>query len=759
SIIFIHGLHGHPYKTWANSTIPKVSTSLASSHTEAPKDDEEGNKNPLRSVISWVSRKSSKKTVLKAKSRPALAKLTQSNNGKFTSVFWPADLLPRECPNARILMYGYDTKITKYMTGGTNKNSIFSHSRDLLFALCRERMLDRPLIFIAHSLGGIIVKEACQAHLAKSSSSMETELKNIVNSTSAVIFLGTPHRGSPDLAALGEWARSVVSALRMETTSSILDALGLKTADLERAQEEFSGLWQKYDFRVKTFREGYGLTGVNLGVLGNKVVPDYSSLIGDQREHAETIEANHMEMCQFAEADHPNYRKVAGELPTVDELNDREWACLWSLWFPSMDTRSQNLEKPAQHTCLWLLNHEVYQDWYNDRNLSKHFGLLWLKGKPGAGKSVLMKEAFRRAALKQEDSDYWTAAFFFNGKGDELEHSPVGLFRSLLHQLLPRHREHLRRLSKIWDEKKLHSGDPGVPTAPWREAELRSFFQSAFTQQPAKRMLIFIDALDECDSRSIQSQAHFWREITKLAYTAGVHLNVCMSSRHFPHITVSDCAEIVVENHNGQDIAIYVEQKFKLSIATSEPQWGLLRDVVLGKSAGVFLWVVLVVEELLRKWDDGKSLRYLQKQLDIIPEELAGLFSQMFRSLDPETRLIAVRLFQWAILAVKPLRLHEWHHILAFIRQPTPTSLREWRLSDDFTKDDNQLERQIKSISRGLIEMSETRIVQAIHESVRDFFLRCNGFSMLDPCLESDPIGNGHVSIMATCLDYLNITE
>lgn len=641
-----------------------------------------------------------------------------------------------------------------------------------------------------------------------------------------MIFLGTPHRGSPDLAALGEWARSIVSTLRMETTSSILDALSLKTTDLERAQEEFSGLWQKYDFRVKTFQEGFGLTGVNLGVLGNKVVPDYSSLIGDQREHAETIEANHMEMCRFAEADHPNYRKVAGELRSIylsivelnaqglhqcgriqrhgltgsaatsskildkatgDELNDGERACLRSLWFPSMDTRSQDLEKPAQHTCLWILNHEVYQDWYSDRNPSKHFGLLWLKGKPGAGKSVLMKEAFRQAALKQEESDYWTAAFFFNGKGDELEHSPVGLFRSLLHQLLPRHRELLRRLSKIWDERKLHSGDSGVPTAPWREAELRSFFRSAFAKQPAKRVLIFIDALDECDSKSIQSQAHFWREITKSAYTTGVHLNVCMSSRHFPHVTVSDCAEIVVENHNSQDIAIYVEQKFELSIATSEPQWGLLRDMVLGKSAGVFLWVVLVVEELLGKWDDGKSLRYLQKQLDVIPEELAALFFQMFGSLDSEGRPIAVRLFQWAILAVKPLRLHEWHHILAFIRQPTPTSLREWRLSDDFTKDDDQLERQIKSISRGLIEVrarvdepqgvgfetmsvragagsldpeqGETRIVQVIHESVRDFFLRSNGFSMLDPCLKSDPIGNGHVSIMATCLDYLNITE
>ena len=99
--------------------------------------------------------------------------------------------------------------------------------------------------------------------------------------------------------------------------SAILDALGLKTTDLERAQEAFSRLWQEYDFRVKTFQEGLGLIEVNLGVLGNKVVPDYSSLIGDHREYTETIQANHIDMCRFTGADDPNYRKVAGELRSL----------------------------------------------------------------------------------------------------------------------------------------------------------------------------------------------------------------------------------------------------------------------------------------------------------------------------------------------------------------------------------------------------------------------------------------------------------
>lgn len=153
--------------------------------------------------------------------------------------------------------------------------------------------------------------------LARSSASTDTDLKDVVESTAAVIFLGTPHRGSPELSSLGEWARSILSALRMDTTSAILDTLGLKTTDLERAQEAFSGIWQTYDFRVKTFQEGLGLTEVNLGILGNKVVPDISSLIGDERERAETLQANHLEMCRFSGSDDPNYLKVVGELRSM----------------------------------------------------------------------------------------------------------------------------------------------------------------------------------------------------------------------------------------------------------------------------------------------------------------------------------------------------------------------------------------------------------------------------------------------------------
>ncbi|EHK20092.1 uncharacterized protein TRIVIDRAFT_48177, partial [Trichoderma virens Gv29-8] len=782
-IVFVHGLQGHPSKTWTY-------------HKKEKK----------KSFIHRMFQK-----LLKATTHP------EDNGTQFKPVFWPADLLPNNCPDSRILTFGYDSKVTKYNASEINQNSIFVHSKDLLGELHRGRERDpkRRLMFVAHSLGGIVVKEM----LARSSSSVEGGLRNIVESTAMVVFLGTPHRGSQHVAALGEVVRSVVSSLGMKTTPVILDALGLKTTDLVRAQEDFSMLWHKYDFRVKTFQEG-----LTLAKLGKKVVPDYSSSIGDAREYAETMQANHIGMCRYSGPNDPNYCKIAGALQSIylsipslkaieasldrriqltksvlsttstnepphvvngSKVNE---ACLRSLWFPTIDRRLQSLGSPAEKTCAWLFDHKLYKDWFNGTGRHESYGLLWLKGKPGAGKSTLMKEAFHQAAREQAESNYSTAAFFFNAKGDELEHSSLGLFKSLLYQLLPGDKQGLEFFHKMWDEKnKFVKRDIGEEWAAWAESELESFLEWVLLIQTKKR-IIFIDALDECDEPQIRLMAYFWRRLTRGAYLKGIDLNVCISSRHFPTITLSDCPEIFVEQHNSDDIETYVDCKFELAFATKRPQWELLKKNILQKSAGVFLWVVLVVEDVLRSWDDGNEMPYLNQRAMDLPEELETLFSNIFSKLEPNARELTVKFFQWAILATKPLRLYEWRHILAFIRQPTLKSLREWRQSNSFIESDEQLEKQIRTISRGLVEVKrvyvgdsqeegieaisnhagagsldlehgDSRIVQVIHESVREFFLRNNGFFMLDPGLRSNPIGNGHLSIMETCLDYLNIRE
>lgn len=602
----------------------------------------------------------------------------------------------------------------------------------------------------------------------------------------------------------------------METTSVHLDTLALKTTDLERAQEAFSRLWQKYDFRVKTFQEGLGLTGIHLGVLGDKVVPDYSSLLGDQRERAESIQANHMDMCRFTGPDDPNYRRVAGELrsvylaiqelqesnirkthlnegllrrtlaPHVTSLGRRDEsrnghrdnanASFERLKFPTMNSRYRAIPKPADGTCSWLFKHEKYQDWFHGRNLDLHRGLLLLQGKPGAGKSVLMKEVYRQVSLGQTISDYSTAAFFFHGQGQELEHSLLGMFRSLLYQMLPSQQSHFDRFKRVWNDE----------STPMLEEDPEEFFESIFSGPLSKRLFIFIDALDECDSTQFRRAAYFWREITEKAhYYNGARLNVLISTRHYPQIGLSHCPGIRVDEHNKRDVGRYIEQRARL-VVIPEKVLSRLKCIIVRNSGGVFLWVVLAMDKMLEGWDQGQSFGALVEHMMRLPKELNTLFTDIVAPVNTETAHLTIRLFQWASLAVKPLRIHEWHHVLAFIRQPVFESLQDWRSSVHYTDDDERLESQIRNLSRGLLEVralptvnndgsemmsvragagsldfshGETRVVEFIHESVREFFLEGEGFRTLDFDSRGNPKADGHLLIMETCLEYLDIVE
>ncbi|KAK4455149.1 hypothetical protein QBC34DRAFT_108469 [Podospora aff. communis PSN243] len=867
-IIFVHGLQGHPYRTWTagstrSSRSPRLATPLASETSQEYKQSK-------RHRYPWnFFRRTTRARPQAANSNcrePGInPNPTDDHLGQHPSnacVFWPADLLPVVCPRARVLVYGYDTKVTNYMTSSTNKNSIYSHSKDLLYALSRDISPGRPLVFVAHSLGGIVVKEM----LSRSSSSPRGELKDIVKATSAVMFLGTPHRGSPEFAGTGDWARSLLSSVRVETTPAMLHALGLKTTDLERAQEAFSAIWHQYGFRVKTFQEGLGLTGINLGLLGRKVVPDYSSSLGDEREHAETIQANHREMCRFTGEDDPGFRKVSGELrsiyasvrngrtrdplaslgqprtvsssvrqaaaPAVREdgmdpapsqrsasnsdfgqathsinstdlqdhivkgLAEGEQAYLRSLRFPNMNRKRRNIKPPTENTCQWLFESKFYRDWFAGKNREWPGGMLRLKGKPGSGKSVLMKAAYRQILREHRGSSrHCVAGYFFNEGGSDLEHSRAGALRTLLYQLLLQDRGYLSMLTR--SSARVQSPDKIDWTVSALESTLRGFLLRSQPLRKKQETFIFIDGIDECGYPSdMHALSYFWRLLTRTAQKSGINLNVFLSCRYLHATHLEGCPEIYVDCQNKGDIAAYVEEKFKLGIATQEPKWSQLLDAIVEKCSGVFLWAVLVVDGLIEKWEQGEGLQVLINHLDQLPAQLSDLFHKLFGAIPQSSNDFIWRMFSWAALSARPLRLHEWHHVLAFTRQPAPRSLREWQESNDFTETDAQLERRVRSLSRGLLEVTstalepfdddsgdsasafagagsfllhhgETRVIQLIHGSVCQFFL--TRFSPLGtpvgspadwtPALLNERSGSGHVAIMQTCLDYLHISE
>ena len=398
-----------------------------------------------------------------------------------------------------------------------------------------------------------------------------------------------------------------------------------------------------------------------------------------------------------------------------------------------------------------------------------------------------MREAHHRISQVHSQGLCHTAAFFFDAKGDSLLHSSEGLYRSLLCQLLPRRQDGLRKAVKIYIEKVAYSDRDEGAAGFWDEIELRDLFQGLFEDCSSPHTILFIDALDECEGDQLRQLAFFFRDLTESAHEAGVKLEVCLSSRHFGAVTVSNCPIIAIEHHNKSDIMLYLDQKLAAHDTGGSEAFRRLKNTIMEMSSGIFLWVVLVVDMLLKDLDEGKNERHLEGRLSKVPLALQGLFREML-SQTQEDRETTLRFFQWVILAGE-LRLREWHHILPYIRRPIPHSLQECRESAYFTETDEQLEKQIRHISMGLVEVTakaepspweetgsddysiaagagsldletgETRIVRLIHESVRQFFLHEEGFFILSPDLGHSTIGEGYVSIMDTCLDFIGIPE
>ena len=86
-------------------------------------------------------------------------------------------------------------------------------------------------------------------------------MQDVYRSSSAILFLGTPHRGS-DHASLGNTIRRIVSVVGFDTHDQILQALQPGSEILELVREEFCEIWRERGFTVRTFQESRGIAGV-----------------------------------------------------------------------------------------------------------------------------------------------------------------------------------------------------------------------------------------------------------------------------------------------------------------------------------------------------------------------------------------------------------------------------------------------------------------------------------------------------------------
>lgn len=211
-------------------------------------------------------------------------------------VFWP-EQLAEDIKTARIMTFGYDADVVKLwgMAGG---NNLRNHGKNLAFEVSDQRRdhRERPVIFIAHSLGGLVCEQAL-LYCGEG----DKNLIKVSQSTRGIIFMGTPHAGA-DLADVGSKLAKCLSIIR-NTNTTILEPLRPGSDVLTSVQQQFQQMLRKrVDIEIYCFFEEQPVFGVGI------IVPEHSAALSQYSN--QSIAANHKDMTKFSGKRDGGYQKV-----------------------------------------------------------------------------------------------------------------------------------------------------------------------------------------------------------------------------------------------------------------------------------------------------------------------------------------------------------------------------------------------------------------------------------------------------------------
>ena len=200
------------------------------------------------------------------------ARSTWTHSANDNNVFWPDALLRESIPSARIILFAYNSSV------GTNASNtpVHSHAETLLNRLNLIRQHDsekhRRLIFVSHSMGGLLVKQALiEAKIHSSNYGC------IRVSTKGLVFFATPHAGG-NLAGLADVAANFTSAMTGSAKNSLLKTLKQNSLLNEISKDHFRP--QLGDYKVLSFIESKKMD-VRIGGKRMKLrlVPQITSMV------------------------------------------------------------------------------------------------------------------------------------------------------------------------------------------------------------------------------------------------------------------------------------------------------------------------------------------------------------------------------------------------------------------------------------------------------------------------------------------------
>lgn len=486
-------------------------------------------------------------------------------------------------------------------------------------------------------------------------------------------------------------------------------------------------------------------------------------------------------------------RSAEDNTPSVSNLSPErqrflEKKFLRQLKYDDMGLRQDTIEEAHKKTFRWIFDKPEEQrgQWDNFQEwVTSSQQLYWITGKPGSGKSTLMKlicDAVTKADpdgpqfdLDFDTPDVTVATFFFwAASGAELQTSREGLFRALIHQLLQQHPSLIPLTTPDrWEAICLFDDE-----TPFTEPELRKLLRKCLVELSHKSVYLFIDGLDEFAGRH-DDLLQFFFEIM-----ATCSVKMCISSRPWEIFqeSFSNKPSLRIHDLTYHDMEAFLASNMRLSpsfvtLEQEQPRYTqVLLDQVLEKAQGVFLWVKVVTHCLIEALRAGATIEELEKLLDHLPDKrLDDFFHHILETLEPGD-LDKASHYIGFMRAHEALNEHSSHFAhayainLSFADELDPDTT--IRLPVRPLEESNAVNRigrirkRINTSCRGLLEVSHVRIlpkyryspgafshwVQYSHRSVRDYLETPRARAIL-----SERIPNAHLKLCSASLACLKI--
>ncbi len=375
-------------------------------------------------------------------------------------------------------------------------------------------------------------------------------------------------------------------------------------------------------------------------------------------------------------------------------------------------------------TCEWFSKKESYVKWSGFAPEAS--SVLWVTGRPAAGKSVLAGYAIGQLQNSSADCSY----FFFK-YGNKSKSRLGACLRSLALQMALLNTQVREMLIEM--QKDGIKFDNDNERTIWRTLFICGIFQTKFP-----RHFWVIDALDECTNFA----PFFEAMLAKLDEV--IPLRILIMSRETPQLEKQFSSlgtrrfqhERISLADTLPDIKLLIEAKAKAVLLEDDKDRAAMVEKILGKSEGSFMWTVLVLKELSNSYGEDE----INIAIEEMPRDMGPLYQRILESMihAPGGRKLAKAILTWATCAIRPLTTKELDGALKL------------DVKDNFPK----LEESIMALCGHLVTVDKFGKVQMVHETAREFLLSDDLQSEL-----AISKTEAHTRIARACLIYLTGEE